>query len=797
MRMFDALNHSQKMSDARGAAASSSGGTSTGRTFTARSTGSLGFTPFALGALVVVSLGAALPAASATQDQASAVVDVLTGGKHAKETRTLLENMDAWLVLSKDIKGVSTANEKIISVPKETVLARQVRIVAGTVGRTTVTLSYADGTNEQLVVLVRKELSVLQDAMTGIYDKIKVDIAEDRDALVLTGEVLNEEQYASAARAAGAYIVAGAPGKTGSVINLLRVSQQAPNIVLRLKSEFDHLGVKAVNLRRIQVGPTEDDSKDTFVLSGSVPNIQAAQTAWELVKAVVRDQDKRVVSLLTTDDRPSAVEEVIERAIREQARCPNVKVSRVASMDVTGDMDVLVITGTVPNQTCLVRALTLASKVFQQQEIVKKKRNNEVERVTETYAGGLTRTTEMPLSLKDSSKDIRVAADESGALRDNTNNQDVGSALGAVLSNSGGRSSSSSSGGSNFGSLLNNGLDQNIARAKAVELAEGRILSFLTVEDLPQVRINIKLFEINRTALLNWDSKLNKVGVADFDTNGINPNNVSRNADGTIATNANGDPILGSSGTDIANVLSFLEGGLSNTLKVGGGHFALDSTFSLLETEGIARSLASPSLTVLSGELAAFGDGGSVSAATSITNFNTTSSGQEQLEFGIRLAIRPLVDEKGYITLDVLPSVSAPDFPLTALVRGTTGSTQNAPSFSVRQMRTSARLHDGETLLIGGLSDTSREDSSGQTPGLAQIPILGWLFHSKNYQDKDRELVIAVNPVILRDAPKEARLWAYPDSTELLAPPAKPATNAEKPAANADQPQAAPAGAKQ
>lgn len=793
MRMFDALNQPQKP-------------------FTAGSRASFGLAPFALGAFVVVSLGAALPAANAPQDQGTAVVDVLTGGKHAKETRTLLENMDAWLVLSKDLKGVSTANEKIVSVPKETVLARQVRIVAGTVGRTTVTLSYADGTTEQLVVLVRRELAVLQAALKDINPAIEVDVAPDRDAVILTGVVLDEVQYSRAEKAAGAYVSAGARGqddtksKPGSVVNLLRVTQKATSLEQRLQPEFDLLGAKGVTLRRIQQGPMPDDTKDTFVLSGAVPNMQAMQHATQLVKAAVGDQSSRVVSQLSTDDRPSAIEEVIERAIRDQVHCPKVKVSRVAAIDVSGDMDVLVLTGTVPNQTALVRALTLASKVFQQQEIVKKKRNNEVQRVTETFAGGLTRTTETPLNVQDSSKDIHVAADESGALRQNgATSQSTGSALRGVFS-SGGQNSSASAGGGEFGSLLDNKLDQNIARAKAVELAEGRILSFLTVEDLPQVRVDIKLYEINRSALLKWDSNLNKAGVADFDTNGINPNRVSRNADGAIQTNANGDPILDHTGTDVSNVVSFLEGGFGNSLKIGGGRFALDAAFTLLETEGIARSLASPSLTVLSGELAAFGDGGSVSVRSSVTTnvgINDASVGVfssvEKLSFGIQLAIRPLVDEKGYITLDVLPSVSNPDFELTQLVRTSTGTPQETVAFAERSLRTSARLRDGETLLIGGLSDTSRTDKSGQTPGLAQIPLLGWLFHDKSFEDKDRELVIAVNPVILRDSPKEARLWAYPDSAELLARPAK---NAEKPAEkptekSSEQAQTATSGTKQ
>lgn len=86
-------------------------------------------------------------------------------------------------------------------------------------------------------------------------------------------------------------------------------------------------------------------------------------------------------------------------------------------------------------------------------------------------------------------------------------------------------------------------------------------------------------------------------------------------------------------------------------------------------------------------------------------------------------------------------------------------------------MRTSARLRDGDTLLIGGLQDRSRKDRMSDTPGLSKIPILGWLFHDKSFEDKDRELVISVNPSIVREPPREARLWAYPSAREMMPRP--------------------------
>ncbi len=750
-----------------------------------------GSVPFILGTVIAISLSAALPASlGSKQDQTSGLVDVLTAGKHSADVRMIPEHMDAWLTFSKDISGVVSADDKVIDIPKETtVTKRKVRLVPKGVGRTVVTIQYADGGSEQLVFTVKRDLSVLEAAMKSIHPSIDVDVAPDREAIVLTGLVPDGSYSARAAQAASDYASASRTDQkasSGKVINLIRLQAASGTIEQSLQSELSMLGGKRIVVRRIQQGGMPDDTLDVFVITGAMPDLPALHQAVTLARTALGDKDgKRIVTQLESDDQLTSIEQVLERAIHEQLHAPKVKVSRVAQMDPTGDTDVLVMTGSVPNQTVLVQTLTLASKVFQQQELVRRKRAGEIQRVTETFAGGLTRTTETPLRIGDTGSDIKVAADESGALRqkagkNGTNSND--NSLRGIFS--AGSTGSSLGSGSGFSNLLDNKLEANIARAKAVELADGRIVSFLTVDDLPQVRVNIKLYEINRTDLLEWDSSLNSAKVADFDTNGINPNAIQPPNGGT---NADGEVIRGHQNTDISNVISFLAGGFNNRFQVGGGRFAVDAAFNLLESQGIAKTLSSPSLTVLSGETAAFGDGGSITVQNTLTTgvgVGSTVSFPDKLTFGIHLAVRPLVDEDGYITLDVVPSVSNPDFELTQLVRVTTGTPQVSVSFAEKSMSTTARLRDGEVLLIGGVTDSSRTDKKSDTPGLAQIPILGWLFHDKSFQDKNRELVISLNPTIVRDTPVEARMWAYPPSIELMPHREKPVA---KPAAEGKQ----------
>jgi type II secretory pathway component GspD/PulD (secretin) len=235
---------------------------------------------------------------------------------------------------------------------------------------------------------------------------------------------------------------------------------------------------------------------------------------------------------------------------------------------------------------------------------------------------------------------------------------------------------------------------------------------------------------------------------------------------------------------EFENVLGFLGGGFANALHISGDHVDIRSLFSLLESEGLSKTLSSPSLTVLSGELASFGVGGSIPVESSILAASGIATTEvEFIDFGINLSVRPLVGEDGYITLDIVPEVSNPDATLTAQIRATSGTDPATTAFSSRVLRTSSRLRDGQTLLIGGLTERSRTDDTSQTPWLHNVPLLGWLFKDFSYADGDHELVIALSPVIVRDVPNDALLWAFPTGVELMHPP-KDATNADAKSTN-------------
>lgn len=803
----------------------------------------------ACGVLVLAGLGAGLPAVRSQGGGCQLAYAVVDGARIDAPSKIVMNvGGDAILFFSKPYQkyAVGSAEIAVVPQPKDKDPRDQILINGASIGRTT--LTYWCGTDEltQIPVIVTPDLTTLRDALRQIDASINVEMASDREAVVLKGSVPSEVLRAAAEARAKQYMEAGgskskssqklsttagqsvvvvntgaASGaktdgsstanaevetsyQSGRVINMITVTNPSPTLEGRIKAELERMGAKSVQVRRLQQDLISNDREDVFVVEGQVDDVQLLAQASELAlrvlpgsaddnKSAQQHEKRRIINRMTSAGQVASIEAVIQDAVRAIG-CPRVTVRKVASAVYPTDADILVLEGTVPTQAHLARALTLASRIFEQQEVVRQRQEGRKETIRETDPSGQTRTYEKEPKLDESSSEIKVIADESGALRKSGNRAFGGSsnAVGSVLGASGGSSGASN----NIQRLLDNQIDSNIARAKALEMADGRVLSFLRVEDIPEVRVDIKLYEINRTALLTWNSQQSG-GVTDYKTGSTlrDPSFVQNPVTGEFQPDPTATPV---SNPDVRNVLSFLGGGISNRLQISGNHVQIDSLLSLLEKEGIARSLSSPQLTVLSGELAFFGVGGTVPVQNSVvTQFGTGSGGNNQAggvggilnqtverDFGIRLSVRPLVEEDGMITLDVIPSVSQPDSDLTRQIRESTGQSLATTAFQERSLRTSARLRDGGTLLIGGLTSRARTDNTNQTPFLHKIPIIGNLFKGYSYGDDDRELVIVVNPVIVREAPKEAPMWAFPDTEELMQSvqqkALRPKQNAEK-----------------
>lgn len=429
-----------------------------------------------------------------------------------------------------------------------------------------------------------------------------------------------------------------------------------------------------------------------------------------------------VINLIQVAQLPSTIEQKIAAAIKPMGG-DKVRIRRVIHGEIANDQkDTLILEGEVRDQVALTRILSVASKLF-------------VKDGPGQSGGGAT----------------IAMTDESGGLIGARRNGPSASGLpGSFTSSSGG--------------LNGNSIRTNVARSKLLSIADGRLLSIIRVRDLPQVRVSVQIHEINRIRMYRWrpDFSLVTNGYASeglFSLGGLS----AKPADSSM----------------IENALQVLGGTLTNNLQIGGSDAAFDLLFSLMEQEGIARTLSRPTLTVLAGESAVFSVGGEVPIPTAFapsglksgdqvgSNAPGVFSGTSFKSFGVELSVRAMVDEDDRITLDVNPTISAPDTLLTQQISQSTGNSLNSTAFNSRSIRTTTRLKDGQPLVLGGL--VYREQSSQQThtPSVHNIPIFGRLAEAFSDSEQDRELVIVVTPTLVREPDGQVHQWAFPSTLDL------------------------------
>ncbi|MET3926893.1 type II and III secretion system protein family protein [Devosia sp. 2618] len=173
------------------------------------------------------------------------------------------------------------------------------------------------------------------------------------------------------------------------------------------------------------------------------------------------------------------------------------------------------------------------------------------------------------------------------------------------------------------------------------------------------------------------------------------------------------------------------------TGKFGIGNLQIDAAIRALETRGGLRVLAQPTLTAISGQPAKFLAGGELPYYTFDSN-NPNNRTVEFKPYGVELSFTPVVKSNGTIAITIDTSVSDP---------------QSDGSLTRRQANTSVELAAGTTLAIGGLLQETSRQQINQMPGLGNIPILGALFRSRDFQTQQTELVILVTPYLVNPSP--------------------------------------------
>jgi pilus assembly protein CpaC len=184
------------------------------------------------------------------------------------------------------------------------------------------------------------------------------------------------------------------------------------------------------------------------------------------------------------------------------------------------------------------------------------------------------------------------------------------------------------------------------------------------------------------------------------------------------------------------------------TLGFSAGSLEFAVLLEALESKGVVRTLAEPNLTALSGQEAKFLAGGEYPIPVSSTDGVVTI---EYKPFGVELNFTPVVVDGDIINLTINASVSSID---TTVTLQNDGFSLNA--FKRRETSTTVEMRDGESFAIAGLLQDDFRDLNGQVPWLGDIPVLGALFRSAEYERAQSELVIIVTPHLVTPTRGEA-----------------------------------------
>jgi pilus assembly protein CpaC len=263
-----------------------------------------------------------------------------------------------------------------------------------------------------------------------------------------------------------------------------------------------------------------------------------------------------------------------------------------------------------------------------------------------------------------------------------------------------------------------------------------------------QVNLQVKISEVNRSLIHKVGTNITGLGTGsgsfsgyvghssrDFATQTINKPTIAPgvlNPDGTYTP-----PYVSVPGSIDTKFNQPTDG--STTLGFIAKMFGMNvvGALDLAETTGLATTLAQPNLTSLSGETASFLAGGEY--PYQVTN-GTLGNSIEFKQYGVQLAFTPTVLADGRISLRVRPTVSSLDFSINAAV----------PALKSRTAETTVELGSGQAFMIAGLLSNDSANNIDKVPGIGNIPILGSLFKSRQFQKNETELVIVVTPYLVK-----------------------------------------------
>lgn len=304
---------------------------------------------------------------------------------------------------------------------------------------------------------------------------------------------------------------------------------------------------------------------------------------------------------------------------------------------------------------------------------------------------------------------------------------------------------------------------QQAGQSKREDKSVGEVINLLQVGGAQQVMLEIKVAEINRTEVKRLDAQFNSIarGLGNFNIGGVNggatfppalfvPNNAKAPVFSTPLSSGYPQQPFGPAITEFLPTTQTIQnqGLFASFLSK---NFLFNLALDAAKEQGLARILAEPTLTTLSGQEATFLSGGEFPIPVP-QGLNTVTIVFKQ--FGVQVKFLPVVLNSGHINLTLNVSVSELETGNTvSLSLPGTASNFIIPSLSERSATGVVELSDGQTIGLAGMLHETTRSLVTKFPGLGSIPVLGALFSSQNYQKGETELVILVTPRLARPLP--------------------------------------------
>ncbi|WP_215410001.1 type II and III secretion system protein family protein [Janthinobacterium sp. JC611] len=262
------------------------------------------------------------------------------------------------------------------------------------------------------------------------------------------------------------------------------------------------------------------------------------------------------------------------------------------------------------------------------------------------------------------------------------------------------------------------------APAAAPDAAMPRVINLLSIAAPQQVMLEVKVAEVSKVLVDQLGASL-----------GINKT-------------------IGSwSYSLLSSLLSNNPSGLSGASK--NNFFNLDAQ----KRDGLIKVLAEPNIMAISGQEASFLAGGKIFIPVSQTNNGGVPTiTLEEKEFGVAVKFTPTVLDGGRINLKVAPEVSDLNKDGIGITATGISATAVLPSFTTRRATTTVQLFDGQSFAIGGLIKNNVTSNIKALPGLGEVPVLGALFRSTDFQTDRSELVFIITPHLVKPLPADYKL---------------------------------------